>query len=693
MKRWLTTLTKYRRVILAGFGGIVAAVVVAIGAYVYALGPAPLGRHLEYSHLVLDRDGHLLRAYATAEGRWRLPATVEDVDPRFLKLLFAYEDKRFYEHDGVDLLALLRAAFQLVTQGHIVSGGSTLTMQVARLLEPRAHRSFGAKLRQITRALELEHALTKNQILSLYLTLAPYGGNLEGIRAASLAYFGKEPRRLTLAQAALLVALPQSPEMRRPDRYPEAAREARDRVLDRVAAAGVVPRDEIAHAKAQPVPHARKELPMLAPHTADKIVSSEPNIPIHRLTIDADLQARLQQLANERAHVLGPQVSVAIVAVDNASGEVRADVGSADYFDARRAGQVDMTLALRSPGSTLKPFIYGLGFEDGLIHPSTLIDDKPVRFGNYRPEDFDLSFQGTVTVRRALQWSLNVPAIAVLDKVGVNRLNARLHQAGATLVLPQGAAPGLAMGLGGVGITLRDLTMLYTGLARLGSVLPLTEQQGQTAGSPVRLMSPVAAWYVGNILIGAPPPDNAPPGRIAFKTGTSYGYRDAWAVGFDGRMTIGVWVGRPDGTPVPGIVGRATAAPILFDAFARTGHTPVPLASAPEGVVFASTTRLPPPLRHFTPNAVLGETSGAPRIMFPPNGARLELGGPRNDPDPVALKIAGGRRPLTVMVNGVPLPADRGRQTLFFRPDGPGFARLTVMDARGLSDSVMVRLQ
>jgi penicillin-binding protein 1C len=693
MKRWCTILAKRWRTALAAAGGAFGVLVFAVAAYVYALGPAPLGRHLEYSHIVLDRDGHLLRAYATAAGRWRLPATIEDVDPRFLKMLFAYEDKRFYEHDGVDPLALARAAFQLMTQGHIVSGGSTLTMQVARLLEPRAHRSFGAKLRQITRAFELEHALSKDQILALYLTLAPYGGNLEGIRAASLAYFGKEPRKLSLAQAALLVALPQSPELRRPDRYPQAAREARNRVLDRVSAAGIVPPDEIVRAKAQPVPHERKQLPMLAPHSADQIVSAEPDIRVHRLTIDANLQKGLQELARERAQALGPKVSVAILAVDNATGNVLAHVGSADYFDTRRAGQIDMTLALRSPGSTLKPFIYGLGFEDGLIHPETLIDDKPVRYGNYRPEDFDLSFQGTVTVRRALQFSLNVPAIAVLDKVGVSRLSARLRQAGATLVLPQGAAPGLAMGLGGVGITLHDLTMLYTGLARLGSALPLTEWEGQVAPSPRRLLGPVAAWYIGNILIGAPPPDNAPPGRIAFKTGTSYGYRDAWAVGFDGRMTIGVWIGRPDGASVPGLVGRVSAAPILFDAFARLGHPSVPLPRAPQGTVFATPSRLPPPLQRFAPNAVPGEASGAPRIMFPPNGARLELAGPRNDPDPVALKIAGGRSPLTVMVNGVPLPDNRGRHTLLFHPDGPGFARLTVMDARGLSDSVVVRLQ
>ncbi len=682
---------KYWRLILAGIGGTIVLITLAGAAWVYSLGPPPLGRDIPYSHVVLDRDGRLLRAYATAEGRWRLPATVKDVDPRFLTLLFAYEDKRFWSHHGVDPEALVRAAFQFVTTGHIVSGGSTITMQVARLLEPRGQRSLTAKMHQIVRALELEHALHKDQILSLYLTLAPYGGNLEGIRAASLAYFAKEPGKLSLAESALLVALPQSPELRRPDRFGNAARAARDRVLDRVAAAGIVPRDEIARAKAQGVPHARKELPLLAPHSADHIVSLEPDRFIHRLTIDADLQKTLQELARDRARAVGPKVSVAILAVDNATGEVRARVGSADFFDASRAGQVDLTQALRSPGSTLKPFIYGLGFEDGLIHPETLIDDKPVRIGGYKPENFDLTFQGTVTVRRALQFSLNVPAIAVLDKVGVNRLSARLGQAGASLVLPSGEAPGLAMGLGGVGVRLTDLVMLYTGLARLGSVRALTERQGQAA-QPVRLLDPVAAWYVGDILIGAPPPENAPPGRIAYKTGTSYGYRDAWAVGFDGRITIGVWVGRPDGAPVPSIVGRVTAAPILFDAFARSAHAPAPLPRAPKGVIFAPTDKLPPPLQRFGPSGTLSGLPEPPRIMFPPDGARLELSG-GNTPDPLVLKIAGGRAPLTVMVNGVPLPPLPGRRTYFFTPDGPGFARLTVMDARGATDTVTVRLQ
>ena len=683
MKRWRTILT------IAG--GLGAAGALAGAIWAHSLGPAPLGKNLEYSHVVLDREGRLLRAYATTEGRWRLPVSERDVDPRFLKLLFTYEDKRFREHHGIDPLSMGRAAVQLVSRGQIISGGSTISMQVARLLEPRERRSLGAKMRQIVRALELERALGKDGVLALYLALAPYGGNLEGVRAASLAYFGKEPRKLSLAEAALLVALPQSPEVRRPDRFPTAARAARDRVLDRAALAGLMPRDEIARAKTQPVPHERKPLPVLAPHSADQVVLLEPDRREHRLTLDLFLQKNLQELAHERAQALGPDISVAILAVDNVTGEVRARVASADYFDLRRAGQVDMTQALRSPGSTLKPFIYGLGFEDGVIHPDTLIDDRPSRYGGYVPENFDLTFQGVVTVRRALQLSLNVPAVAVLNRIGVSRLGARLSQAGAVLILPKGEVPGLAMGLGGVGVRLADLVMLYASLARQGEALALTERQQADLRMPHRLLDPVAAWYVGNILLGAPPPDNAPYGRIAFKTGTSYGYRDAWAIGFDGRMTVGVWVGRPDGAPVPGLVGRASAAPILFEAFARSGAAPAALPRAPRGAIFAASNKLPPPLQRF---GITGprEAAEAPRIVFPPNGARLEIAAGAQ-PDPVALKISGGRGPLTVLVNGVPATAASGRGTLFFQPDGPGFVRLTVMDARGATDSVTVRLQ
>src|SRR5262249_25280039 len=461
--------------------------------------------------------------------------------PRFFAMLFAYEDKRFRAHRGVDPLALVRATAQFVTSGRIQSGGSTLTMQVARLLEPRSNRNLAAKLRQIVRAIQIEPALSKDDILSLYLDLASYGGNIEGVRAASLTYFGKEPRRLTLAEAALLVALPQSPEARRPDHSMATARAVRDRVLDRFAESGSVPADEVALAKAEPVPAGRRPMPMLAPHAADHAVADAGTTPGSevRLTIDAELQKSLEELARGRTRsltaTLGPDISLAMLVVDNATGEVRAHVGSPDYFDQRRAGQVDLTQALRSPGSTLKPFIYGLGFEDGFIHPETLVDDRPVRYGNYAPENFDLTFQGTVSVRRALQMSLNVPAVAVLDNVGASRFTARLAQAGGALVLPKGEVPGLAMGLGGVGVRLNGLVMLYAGFPRFGTTLPLTDRysDGVEPPHPRRLLDPVAAWYVSSVLTGTPPPENAIGGRFAYKTGTSYGYRDAWAIGFD----------------------------------------------------------------------------------------------------------------------------------------------------------------
>ena len=529
----------------------------------------------------------------------------------------------------------------------------------------------------------------------LYLTLAPYGGNLEGVRAASLAYFGREPRRLTLGQAALLVALPQAPEARRPDRFPEAAKRARDRVLDRIAGSGVFSDAEIARAKEEPVPSARQPMPLLAPHAADQAVSGAPQERVLRLTIDGRLQKSLERLARDRAQALGPDMSVAMVVVDNATGEVLARVASPDYFDERRAGQVDLTQAVRSPGSTLKPFIYGLGFEDGLIHPETLIEDRPIRYAGYQPENFDLTFQGTVTVRRALQLSLNVPAVAVLNEVGPSRLIARLGEAGASLVLPRREAPGLALGLGGIGVRLTDLTMLYAGLARQGTVAPLVERLGATPPPARRLIEPAAAWSVANVLIGTPPPENAAGGRIAFKTGTSYGYRDAWAIGFDGKRTIGIWAGRPDGAPVAGLVGRTAAAPILFDAFARLGENLRPLPAAPRGALIATTAKLPPPLRRFASRASAGEAMAPKvRIAFPPDGASLELSGRDGEPpDPIAIKIAGGTPPLNVLLNGLPLAAKKSARTLFFAPDGPGFVRLTVTDATGAADSVVVRLQ
>ena len=677
-----------------------ASSMIALGvfaAWVASLGPLPLAQAQQISTTIVDRNGKLLRAYAMADGRWRLPVDARTgVDPGYLKLLLAYEDRRFYSHAGVDPFALGRAALQLVSRGHIVSGGSTITMQLARLMEPRRERSISAKLRQMVRALEIERQLSKDQILDLYLALAPYGGNLEGVRAASIAYFGKEPKRLSLAEAALLVALPQSPETRRADRYPDVARSARDRVLDRMVEDGRVPEEDAAQAKAAPVPRLRKSMPILAPHSADQAIATVKDSAVIRLTLDSSLQKALETLARDRAIALGPNISLGIIAVDNDSGDVLARIGSPDYFDDRRAGQVDMTRAVRSPGSTLKPFIYGLAFEDGFVHPESLIDDRPIRFGSYAPENFDMTFQGTVPVRKALQLSLNVPAIALLDRVGASRLSSRLKQAGADLVLPKDESPGLAMGLGGVGITLQDLVQLYSGLARLGNTRPLREIASDQPRDSLRLMDQVAAWQVGNVLIGTPPPENGVHNRIAFKTGTSYGYRDAWSVGFDGRITIGVWVGRPDGAPVLGLVGRTAAAPILFDAFARTGRLLAALPKPPKGALLASNAKLPLPLRRFRPVGELVRIGGeqAPHIQFPLNGSRIDVdrsaGG---QPPAMPVKVAGGVLPMTMLVNGASVGEIDGRRQRLVDPPGPGFARLTVIDATGAADTVVIRVQ
>lgn len=676
-----------------------AVAIVVLGAWVISLGPLPFDQARKISTTISDRHGKLLRAYAMTDGRWRLPVhATTDVDPGYLNLLLGFEDRRFYAHIGVDPIAIGRAALQLVTRGQIVSGGSTITMQLARLMEPRRERSVSAKLRQVVRALEIERSLSKQQILDLYLTLAPFGGNLEGVRAASLAYFGKEPKRLSLAEAALLVALPQSPETRRLDRFPESARTARDRVLTRMVNEGRVSREDADRARLEGVPRLRKPMPLLAPHATDQAVAFLKETSTIKLTLDSTIQKSLEALARDRAASMGPNVSIGILAVDNRSGDVIAHVGSPDYFSTRRAGQVDMTRSIRSPGSTLKPFIYGLAFEDGFIHPESLIDDRPTRYGTYAPENFDMTYQGTVSVRKALQMSLNVPAIALLDRVGSSRLSSRISQAGANLVLPKDEVPGLAMGLGGVGISLSDLVKLYVGLARLGTTIPLREITRDDDPEPEtrHLMDPAAAWQVGNVLMGTPPPENATANRIAFKTGTSYGYRDAWSVGFDGRMTIGVWVGRPDGAPVPGLVGRTAAAPILFDAFARTGKLPMPLVKAPKSVLTASNAKLPLPLRRFRPAGDLlrNGSEQALRIQFPLNGSRIDatVAG-QTEASQLPVKVAGGVLPLTMLVNGVSVGEIDSRRQRLVDPPGPGFVRLTVMDATGAADTVVVRIQ
>ncbi len=683
---------------------LLLAPVVAYGAVrlsMAAMGPPPLAAAAQVSVTVLDRDGDLLRAFTTPEGRWRLPVEPDEVDPRYLAMLMAFEDRRFPSHGGVDPLAVARAAYQLARHGRIISGASTLTMQVARLLEGEHDRTIAGKWRQAVRALQLERRLSKDEILSLYLRLAPFGGNLEGVRAASLAYFGKEPRRLSIGEAALLVALPQSPELRRPDRFPEAARRARDRVLDRVMEAGVITAAEAERARGEPVPHGRREFPMLAPHLSEAEVLRRPLQAVHRLTLSRGLQSQLETLAREHTRALGRRLSAAVLVVDNGSGEILAYVGSSDYLDASRLGAIDMVGAIRSPGSTLKPVIYGLAFEAGLGHPETLIEDRPARFGLYAPRNFDEDFRGSVTIREALAHSLNIPAVKALDAVGPARLVSRFRRAGLSPVLPGNEAPTLAIALGGIGLSLRDLAGLYACLAHGGGAVELAHHRDEDeraaalrSGPPKRLLSPAAAWYVGDILKDAPPPAGAAGGRFAYKTGTSYGYRDAWAIGYDGRHTIAVWVGRADGASTPALTGRAAAAPLLFDAFRRLGPERAPLASPPAGVLRVSGAQLPPPLKRF---AEPGDDSPAgpyldPPVLiaFPPDRSELELA---DGDDLLLLKAEGGALPLTWMVDGTPITSEAHRREAAWQPTGRGFVKLTVTDARGRVDRVTVRLR
>ncbi|MDR6633523.1 penicillin-binding protein 1C [Phyllobacterium sp. 1468] len=659
--------------------------------------PPPLEKAREVSTEVLDAEGQLLRAFATSEGRWRLTTTAKDVDPQFVRMLIAYEDQRFWQHRGIDPVALARAAVQFVSNGRIVSGASTLSMQVARLIEPREGRSLTAKFQQLVRALQIERRLNKAEILDLYLSLAPYGGNLEGVRAASLAYFGKEPRRLTVAQSALLVALPQLPEKRRPDRNLALAEAARGRVLHRMAVEKVVGEGEAERAGLAPIPSRRLQLPTYAAHLAEAAQRKEPSVRRHLTTLHRRIQQGLEAVARDSAGKLGPKVSVAMIMADVRTGEIVGEVGSADYFDASRSGWIDMSRINRSPGSTLKPFIYGLAFEDGLVSQETIIEDRPADFFGYRPRNFDMSYQGDVSIRQALQLSLNVPAVRLLDAVGPARLMIRFRRSEVRPVLPPNETPGLAIGLGGVGITLKDLVQLYAGLANRGRPMQLgdgiQDKPNPIEGEP--LLEPVAAWNVADILSGVMPPLGSGQRGIAYKTGTSYGYRDAWSVGFDGNYVLGVWVGRPDNGAVPGLTGFGSAAPILFEGFAKSGVAITPLQPAPAGATRIAQAQLPISQRRFSMNSngLLASSTRepAPQIVYPPEGARIELGATTGgEIMPLALKLQGGRAPFRWLANGKPLPETSRRRVNQWVPDGGGYSTLTVIDSVGRAASVRV---
>ncbi|WP_313741392.1 penicillin-binding protein 1C, partial [Pseudomonas sp.] len=516
------------------------------------LWPLPLPGD-DLARVVLAEDGTPLWRFADADGVWRYPVTPEQVSPLYLQALLTYEDRWFYRHPGVNPMALARAAWLNLRGGRVVSGGSTLSMQVARLLDPH-DRTLGGKLRQLWRTAQLEWHLSKTQILQIYLDRAPFGGTLQGVAAASWAYLGKSPLHLTHAEAALLAVLPQAPSRLRPDRHPKRAQRARDKVLQRLADYGVWPAERLQEAREEPLLLAPRQEPALAPLLARRL-NTRDSPALIRTTLDAALQRRLEDLLLGWRARLPERTSAAILVVEAKTMAVRAYLGSIEIGDARRFGHVDMVHALRSPGSTLKPFLYGMALDDGLIHSESLLQDVPRRYGDYRPGNFSSGFSGPVAASAALALSLNLPAVQLLEAYGPKRFAAQLRTGGVPLALPPLAEPNLSLILGGAGSRLEDLVGGYAAFARQGHSARI-RLQPQDPLIERRLLSPGAAWIVRRILSGQARPDRDPRAELvqrptlAWKTGTSYGFRDAWSVGVGPRYLIGVWIGRPDGTPV-----------------------------------------------------------------------------------------------------------------------------------------------
>ncbi|KWV67275.1 Penicillin-binding protein 1F [Pseudomonas fluorescens] len=528
--------------------------------------PLPLPQD-DLARVVLAEDGTPLWRFADADGVWRYPVHISEVSPYYLDALLTYEDRWFYQHPGVNPLALVRATWQNLSGARVVSGGSTLSMQVARLLDPHS-RTLHGKLRQMWRTAQLEWHLSKDEILNLYLNRAPFGGTLQGVAAASWAYLGKSPSQLTHAEAALLAVLPQAPSRLRPDRHPQRAQEARDKVLRRLAEFQVWPQSAVDEALEEPLLLAPRLEPSLAPLLARRLNRPD-SPPLIRTTLDATLQRRLEDLLLGWRARLPEHTSAAILVVEEESMAVRAYLGSVDINDTKRFGHVDMISALRSPGSTLKPFLYGMALDDGLIHSESLLQDVPRRYGDYRPGNFSMGFTGAVPASTALSSSLNLPAVQLLEAYGPKRFAAQMRIGGMPLALPALAEPNLALILGGAGSRLEDLVSGYSALARDGKSATL-RLQPDDALRERPLLSPGAAWIVRRILSGQARPDRDPRAELvqrpvlAWKTGTSYGFRDAWAIGVGPRYLIGVWIGRPDGTPVPGQFGLASAAPLML---------------------------------------------------------------------------------------------------------------------------------
>ncbi|AHJ66890.1 penicillin-binding protein 1C [Granulibacter bethesdensis] len=648
--------------------------------------PPDLSRAGRLSTELRDSSGGILNVAVTSDGFWRLRPRMEGVTPLYRSLLLAREDRWFAWHPGVNPLSVLRASWQVLRHGRVVSGGSTIAMQTVRLLHPEYHharnwRGIPAKLLEMARAVQLQAHLGREGVLALYETLVPMGGNVEGVRSASLIWFGHEPDRLSREEASLLVAIPQSPTSRRPDRHQEAARRGAAHVLD-IAQHGKPDGSDAIW------PDIRwHRFPVFAQHLTARFGRDAG--PVETM-LDRHIQSGTEQaITSQLEQWSGSGADMAALVIRNRDRAVLAYVGGGHYFGPTGmvdAGMVDMVRAIRSPGSTLKPFLYAMAFDHALAAPDTLIADAPLQVSTYAPHNFDHRWHGDVTARHALQRSLNIPAVVLLARLGPDRFLAALRAAGMTVRLPKGAASaGLSLALGGVGVRMEDLAALYAGLASGGIMSPLTLRRDGRTVENGRLCSASSAAAVLESLRDTSLPDGvAKPERpIAYKTGTSYGFRDAWSVGVSPLYTIMVWSGRKDGAPRPGAYGLTASGPVLFRLFdLLPPEAPLTVAS-PErkGRLGAGLARLG--------QSVMAQ---GPRILFPPRGAVIDS----SEGQPVDLRAAEGTPPYRWMVDGRPLPGSFPGQSPVWTPskeqDGPGFHRLTVQDSAGRSDSVEVRL-
>ena len=525
------------------------------------------------STLVFDRDQKLMYAFMSRDDMWRIRTSLDRISPVLQKFLVNYEDRWFYWHPGVNPMAIARAFRENSKKGRVVSGGSTLTMQIARIMEPK-NRIWYNKLVEVFRAFQLEQRYSKRKLLEIYFNIAPYGGNIEGVAAASWMYFGKEPSQLSCGEAALLAVLPNSPTRLRPDVHPRRARQARDHLLRYVYRRGLIKDREFNEALGEEVPGARLPWPEVAPHFCYEMRRRYPDEARIISTIRLNTQILAEEMLRIHVRKLRPEgiTNGAVVALNNKTHELLAAAGSADFKNSRDQGQVNGFLAPRSPGSALKPFVYGLGVDRGLITPQHYMEDVPVDFSGYCPENYDRINNGLVSARAALERSLNIPAINLLADLGDDGLYDLLRRAGCSTITPEDHY-GLTIAVGGCEVNLLELSALYSGLANGGHYTfpKLTRKQAYVP--TVKLFSPGAAYIITDILTEVSRPDlpacweftSLP--KVAWKTGTSYGHRDAWSIGYNPQYTIGVWIGNFNGVGRPGLAGAEAAAPLLFELF------------------------------------------------------------------------------------------------------------------------------